>query len=215
MSDQEFPQTTPVAHLEHIPRHIPRPLATLCVHFQVDSWTRTSVGTFWVAHYVIQSPQFTIIWHDYAAMRVCPLPSALCLDADAEALSHTTHSSRTDRQMLKQAPPPPAAHFMHPHFGLYRATFLGQCAFLVSAHSILSAPLSAARPRVLRVLLRVAWARRRRAITLPPLNEDPVQHPHALRRCTGPAQLRADALRYPALPASVRMHHLQSIRTIA
>ncbi|KAF8216758.1 hypothetical protein K438DRAFT_402862 [Mycena galopus ATCC 62051] len=49
--------TTPVAHLEHIPRHIPRPLATVCVHFQVDSWTRTSVGTFWVAHYVIQSPQ--------------------------------------------------------------------------------------------------------------------------------------------------------------
>ncbi|KAJ7851766.1 hypothetical protein B0H13DRAFT_2359861 [Mycena leptocephala] len=48
-----------------------------------------------------------------------------------------------------------------------------------------STPLSAARPRILNVVLRVAWARRRCTIVAsPPLNDEPAPYLHAQRRCS-------------------------------
>ncbi|KAJ7926356.1 hypothetical protein B0H13DRAFT_2653892 [Mycena leptocephala] len=47
-----------------------------------------------------------------------------------------------------------------------------------------STPLSAARPRILRAVLRIAWASRRCTIMAsPPLNDEPAPYLHALRRC--------------------------------
>ncbi|KAJ7856006.1 hypothetical protein B0H13DRAFT_2357612 [Mycena leptocephala] len=51
----------------------------------------------------------------------------------------------------------------------------GECAFF-GGHGVCypKHPLSAARPRILRVMLRIVWARRRRAIIAsPPLNDEP------------------------------------------
>jgi hypothetical protein len=62
----------------------------------------------------------------------------------------------------------------------------------LAAHGV-CCPISAAHPRILRAVLRIAWARRRCSIMVsPPLNEL-APYLHALRRCTGPAR---DTMRF-------------------
>ncbi|KAJ7843255.1 hypothetical protein B0H13DRAFT_2412865 [Mycena leptocephala] len=86
-----------------------------------------------------------------------------------------------------------------PRLDLSPATSQGECTFLVSTRSIPSTPLSAARPRILRVVLPVA------------ISSGCLAGP-------GPARLRADApdtQRLTDVVDTVRLRHLQSVETVA